>query len=362
MEMQKLKKGDKVAIVSLSSGILGEPFIKHELDLGIKRLEELGLVPVFMDNTLKGLDYIRDNPKSRAEDLKKAFYDNEIKAIITAIGGNDSFKILPYLFDDEEFILAVKNNPKIFTGYSDTTTTHLALNKLGLNTFYGPAFITDFAEFENNMLPYTKNSLMYLFNAPNNYEIKPSDVWYKERTDFSPASVGTLREKFSETNGYEVLQGTGTATGKLIGGCLELFSMLSGYNTNGEDELQAERNKIMAKYPIIPTKEELSGKILFLETSDGKPTPENYRNMIKHLKSIGLFDNISGLLIGKPMDEAYYSEYKEILISELNEFNFPILFNLNFGHSFPRMTLPYGAVAEINADKKTLTLKSSTLK
>ena len=212
------------------------------------------------------------------------------------------------------------------------------------------------------MLPYTKNSLMYLFNAPNNYEIKPSDVWYKERTDFSPASVGTLREKFSETNGYEVLQGTGTATGKLIGGCLELFSMLSGYNTNGEDELQAERNKIMAKYPIIPTKEELSGKILFLETSDGKPTPENYRNMIKHLKSIGLFDNISGLLIGKPMDEAYYSEYKEILISELNEFNFPILFNLNFGHSFPRMTLPYGAVAEINADKKTLTLKSSTLK
>ena len=74
MEMKKLKKGDKVAIVSLSSGILGEPFIKHELDLGIKRLEELGLIPVFMDNSLKGLDYIRENPKSRAEDLKKAFF------------------------------------------------------------------------------------------------------------------------------------------------------------------------------------------------------------------------------------------------------------------------------------------------
>ena len=98
MKINKLNKGDKVAIVSLSSGILGESFIKHELDLGIKRLEELGLVPVFMDNTLKGLDFVKNNPEKRFEDLKNAFKNSEIKAIISAIGGDDSYKLLPYIF------------------------------------------------------------------------------------------------------------------------------------------------------------------------------------------------------------------------------------------------------------------------
>ena len=61
IKANRLKKGDKVAIVSLSSGILGEPFVKHELDLGIKRLEELELVPVFMENSMKGIDFIKNH-------------------------------------------------------------------------------------------------------------------------------------------------------------------------------------------------------------------------------------------------------------------------------------------------------------
>ena len=61
--------------------------------------------------------------------------------------------------EDEEFIRAVKNNPKIFMGYSDTTNNHLMLNKLGLSTFYGPCFLTDIAELDKEMLPYTKNYL-----------------------------------------------------------------------------------------------------------------------------------------------------------------------------------------------------------
>ena len=75
----RLKRGDKVAIVSLSSGILGESFVKHELNLGIKRMQEFGLVPVFMNNTLKGLDFISKHPEARADDLKQAFADDEIK-------------------------------------------------------------------------------------------------------------------------------------------------------------------------------------------------------------------------------------------------------------------------------------------
>ena len=165
MKSKRLSVGNNIAIVSLSSGILGESFIKHELDLGIKRLNEFGLVPKFMNNSLLGLEKLKNNPNLRADDLKQAFFDKNIDGILSAIGGNDAYKLIPHLLGDENFIKSVQNNPKIFMGYSDTTTIHLILNKLGLNTYYGPAFITDFAEFENDMLQKTKKCLLqtYLF-------------------------------------------------------------------------------------------------------------------------------------------------------------------------------------------------------
>ena len=66
LKPQKLNKGDKVAIVSLSRGLLGMPFCKHELDIAIKRLEEFGLIPVIMPNALKDMDYLQNHPEARA--------------------------------------------------------------------------------------------------------------------------------------------------------------------------------------------------------------------------------------------------------------------------------------------------------
>ena len=54
---EKLKQGDKVAIVSLSSGMLGEDFCSHNIEIGLRRLKMFGLEPVFMPNALKGIDY-----------------------------------------------------------------------------------------------------------------------------------------------------------------------------------------------------------------------------------------------------------------------------------------------------------------
>lgn len=72
---RKLKKGDKVAIVSLSSGMLGEEFCSHNIEIGVKRLKEYGLEPVFMPNALKGIEYLQTHPQARAKDLKDAFLD-----------------------------------------------------------------------------------------------------------------------------------------------------------------------------------------------------------------------------------------------------------------------------------------------
>ena len=74
------------------------------------------------------------------------------------------------LMTDEEFINNVKNTPKIFLGFSDTTMNHLMFYRLGLETFYGPSIIADFAELDNDMLPYTKKYFELLLQDNTEYE------------------------------------------------------------------------------------------------------------------------------------------------------------------------------------------------
>ena len=360
-KINKLQKNDKVAIVSLSSGILGESFIKFELDIGIKRLKEFGLIPVFMPNALKGLDFIKNNPEARAQDLKEAFLNPEIKAVICAIGGVDTYRTYPYLMT-EEFKIIVQNNPKIFMGFSDTTANHLMFQKLGLNTFYGPAFLPDFAELANDMLPYTKDAISYLFEAPETYEIKSSPVWYKERESYSPAEVGKNRVQINETKGFECLQGTTLAEGKLLGGCLDVLASLIGVDNAEEERCPRYDQTITSKFNTFPTIDEWKDKIMFFETSDAKMPPEQFESIIKSFKQIGIFNAVNGVLVGKPIDETYYDEYKQILIKELKDYNIPVLYNLNFGHAVPRTIIPYGALAKIDPINKTVCILNSTLK
>ena len=101
-----------IGIVSLSSGIIGEDFVKHEVDLGVQRLKNLGLNPTFLPHSLKGLDFIKDHPEARAEDLIHAFSDDSIDMILCTIGGDDTYRLLPYLFENDQLqkVIKQKNN------------------------------------------------------------------------------------------------------------------------------------------------------------------------------------------------------------------------------------------------------------
>ena len=352
MKPQKLKKGDKIAIVSLSRGLLGMPFCKHQLDIAIKRLKDFGLVPILMPNALKDMKYIEEHPEARASDLKKAFMDKDIKAIITAIGGIDTYKTIPYLMEDEEFKKAVKENPKIFTGFSDTTNNHLMLNRLGLSTFYGPCILVDLAELDKDMLPYTKETFLKFFKNEKSYEITSSPIWYMERENFGTEEIGKPRKSQKETRGFETLNGTGTVTGKLYGGCLE--SIYDAYTGTSSKDIPS----IYKKYNILPTEKEWKEKILFIETSDEKPTPDKLKEMLLELKKKKILSLVRGIIVGKPQDEKYYDEYKEVYKEIFKNLNTPVLFNVNFGHSLPRCLLPYDAEATIDYDNKKITINN----
>ncbi|WP_035358887.1 S66 family peptidase [[Acholeplasma] multilocale] len=333
LKIKHLQKGDKVAIVSLSSGMLGEDFCNHTLEIGTARLEALGLVPVFMENSLKGIEYVKNNPDKRAYDLKAAFLDDDIKAVICAIGGNDTFLTLAHLLDDQEFIEAVENNPKIFLGYSDSTTNHFMFNKLGLPTFYGQSFVTDIAELDTNMLEYSEKAFKRLFDEEFVNNINSSPVWYEERKQFGSDQVGISRIKHGEARGHEYINWRNDIEGIVFGGCLEsIYEMLKPTQGNIQEE-------IFDKYNLYPDLEYWNNKILFLETSEEKPNPETFENMIKAIDDTGTLKVIQALIFAKPQDEVFYEEYKSILSKYANKYNLPVILNINIGHSYPKTIL-----------------------
>ncbi len=319
-------------------------FSNHQLDMGVERLKSLDLHPIFMPNALKGMAYLKENPKARAEDLKTAFADATIKVLICAIGGEDTFRLLPYLLNDEAFLHHVKNTPKLFTGFSDTTVNHLIFYKLGMTSYYGPNFLNDLAELDHEMLPYTTQTFKSFLKNPSITKISPSEVWYEERTDFSEEAINMSRTRHPEQHGYEALRGMGTVSGQLLGGCLEsLYDLLKGAR-------YPEEKALAQKYKIFPKIAEWQDKILFIETSEETATPDHFEQMLEALNDLGIFEVVKAIIVGKPQNERYYQEYKKVLVRVTEPAQTPILYNLNFGHAYPRTILPYGLEAQINFD------------
>lgn len=334
-----------VGIVSLSSGIIGEEFIQFEVEIGLRRLREYGLKVKFMPNALKGIDYIREHPEKRAEDLLQAFRDPEIDMILCAIGGDDTFRLLPYLFDHDELREAVSQ--KVFLGFSDTTINHFMLHKVGLNTFYGQSFLADVCELGPEMLPYSRRYFEELISTGGVREIVPSDIWYGERENFTPEQVG--KELTSHPDrGFELLQGAAVFSGKILGGCID--SMYDFFN----GERHVDMPLLCEKYGLFPALEDWRGHILLLESSEEKMPPEKYRKALKYLKEKGVFDVVSGVLVGKPMDETYVEEYKRHLIDVIGDPRLPVVCNINIGHAEPRCIIPFGVEAVVDAEKQVI--------
>ncbi|MCL2486925.1 MAG: LD-carboxypeptidase [Oscillospiraceae bacterium] len=342
--MRKLKKppklnpGDKAATVSLSWGGAGDDEIRWRYQQGKERLQSLfGLEIVEMPHTLASPSFVYNNPQARAEDLMAAFSDPTVKGIFCCVGGDDTIRLLPFIDYD-----IIRNNPKVFMGYSDSTVNHLMCFKAGLSSIYGPAVLTDFAE--NIKMPeYTVHWLKKaLFSSEPIGEIYPSAEWTSERLEWTAENKNTSR-KFFKNRGYEVLQGSGKAQGHLIGGCIEVFDWLRGTS-------------------FFPDIDDFCGAILFFETSEDKPPPCNIGYILRAMGAMGVLERVNGIVFGKPCDNKYYGEYKpEIkkVLAEYGKSEMPVLYNLSFGHCEPKFCIPYGAKAEIDCDRTAFSILES---
>lgn len=333
---KKLKRGDAVAIVSLSSGMAGDEAFRHRYEQGKKRLEEVfGLKTVTMPNALKGSAYLAKHPEARAKDFMDALKDKNIKGIIYNIGGADTIRLLPYIDFD-----VIKNNPKVFMGYSDTTVNHFMMYKAGITSYYGPSVMCEFAE-NYEMYDYTKKYVdEVLFKNLENITIVSSPKWTSEFLDWSNQDYDSQKRKMHyEKHGYEVLQGNGIFEGELLGGCIDVFPMFIGTE-------------------IWPSINEWENKILFLETSEDEVAPDYIEYYLRNLVAQGIIDKINGIIIGKPQNEKYYEEYKEVyknvIGGEANRPELPILYNVNIGHTAPMCIFPLGQKIKVDLNKKEI--------
>ncbi len=337
-----------VAIVSLSAGTLGESFVKHELDIGVKRLEDYGLSVRFMPHALAGIEYVKNHPEDRAADLLAAFRDPEIDMILCAIGGDDTYRLAPYLFGHGELPAAVSGTDKIFLGFSDTTVNHMMLHKVGIKTFYGQSFLSDVCELDREMLPYTRRYFEELLETGTIRAVTPGDTWYEARTDFSPEQVGVPLPAHPDT-GFELLQGSALFSGKILGGCIDtLFDFFDGGR-------YADMPAVCQTYGLFPSAEDWKGRILLLESSEEYMPPEKYRRALEYFKAAGVFGAVSGVLVGKPMDRKYEAEYKAALTDVIADPTLPVVCNVNIGHALPRCILPFGVEAAVDVNWQKIT-------
>lgn len=330
-----LQHGDKVATISLSWGAAGE--LPHRYAQGKARLEQVfNLQVTETRHALKPADWIYDHPQARAEDLMEAFADPAIKAIISNIGGEDSVRILPHIDLD-----IIRNNPKIFLGFSDSTITHFVCMKAGLGSFYGPSLLTGFAE-NGAMHPYQVDDInRTLFSKETIGEIMPNPAgWTSEFLDWFDPSLQHIPRTLNPPTGWHFIRGKGTVQGRLIGGCMEVMEMLKGTDY----------------WPNLDVWED---SILFLETSEDKPAPNLVRYWLRNYASQGILQRVRGIIFGRPYDDCYTAAYEASLLKVLDEeglSELPVITRMDFGHTAPVFTLPYGRLAAINCAEQSFAI------
>lgn len=320
----KLKVGDEIRIIApaMSYAIFSEELI----NIAKIRFEKLGLRLTLAKHIFEKDNFNSSSIDSRIEDLHDAFEDKNVKAIFTAIGGANSNQLLKYI--DWEII---RNNPKIFCGFSDITALNNSIFvKTGLVTYSGPHYST-FGQklYFDYTLDYFKKCLM----NSESFEIKSSeswsdDEWYKDQDD----------RKLINNNGWLVIN-EGKAIAPILGANLCTFNLLQGTE-------------------YMP---ELDNSVLFLE-DDYVTTPETFDRDLQSLIHLPNFSKVKGIVIGRFQNKSEVTNelLTEIIKTKRELNNIPVVANVDFGHTDPKITFPIGGTVEM--DIKSTDLKINILK
>lgn len=297
----KLKKGDTVGLICTSSCVSEE-----RISQCVETIEKLGYKAKVADNVTTDLaGYMAGDAVVRARWVNRMFECPDVKAIFCIRGGDGSSRIMEHLDYD-----VIRNNPKIFVGYSDVTNLHLAINQnCDLVTSHGPMVSSNMVDsFDEE----SKDSFFEAINAESDIVFRNPEV----------IPVKVLKE--------------GKAEGILVGGNLSLLSASMG----------------------TPYEPDTDGKILFIEEVADPIT--KIEKWIYHLRNAGKLAGCSGILLGqftkiKNDDENY--DYISCIKDALEGISIPVMYDIQSGHGKQIMTLPMGAKCKMDTSSCSIVFK-----
>lgn len=311
----KLQAGDTVAVIapSRSFSILSD----ETTAIANKRFQELGLTLVFGRHIREMDEFASSSIQSRIDDLHTAFSDPKIKGIFTAIGGFNSNQLLRYIDWD-----LIKQNPKVFCGYSDISALNNALfTKTGLVTYSGPHY-SSFGQLLN--FDYTLDYFKKCLFTDASFQVLSStqwsdDAWYLDQQNC----------KLMHNAGMYTIQ-SGEASGTILGANLCTFRTLQGTE-------------------YFP---DLTDSVLFFE-EDYESQPHHIDRDLQSLLLLKDFNKVKGLVFGRfQASSKMTKEMLQMIVATKKELrNMPVIAGVDFGHTSPMITFPIGGEVYIQAHK-----------
>lgn len=325
-KLTPLKRGDSIGIFSPSSPITNS--CPTRFNRSKEYLEQKGFQIIEGSLTGKKDFYRSGSIQERADEFNELIKNPRVKMIMSTIGRMNSNSILPYIDYD-----AFKANPKIIIGYSDVSAILLAIYaQTGISTYYGPALVASLGElppFVDETYQYLEDIIMKDMIFPYTYETPI--YWTDEKIDWE-----SQRRPKKERANQLVTVYDGTVQGRLIGGNLNTIQGIWG-----------------SEY--MPEIKE--GDILFIE--DSLKDIATIERSFSFLNVNGIFDKISGIILGK---HELFDDLKtgrkpyEVLLEVLDQRKIPFLAEFDCCHTHPMLTLPIGAMVELNASDQKLSI------
>jgi muramoyltetrapeptide carboxypeptidase len=292
---KRLKKGDTVAFTA-PAGIV---FDKNDFERMEAELTDMGLNVVFGEYVRHRHGYFSGTDRQRARDLNRFFADPDIDGIVAVRGGWGCARILPYLDFD-----MIRENPKVYCGFSDNTTLHLA-----------------FLEYCN----------MVSYHGPNG----ASEWTNLTRSNFEEVLMEGKQAIFESNSEVDVLY-PGLSEGRLIGGNLTILTTSLG----------------------TPYQPDTDGAILYVE--DIAEPPYKIDRMLTHLREAGMMDNLKGFMFGGctncPESSGANFTLREVLKQHIRPLTVPSVLGVDISHDPDNFTVPVGLRARLDADKGTFRL------
>lgn len=337
-KLNKLQKGDKVAVLSPSFAAPGK--WPHVYELGLKRLKDIfGLEPVEFLTTKK----LGASGEERAKDLIAAFENKEIKGVISTLGGDDQITYIKTL-PPEPFI----KNPKPFFGYSDNTHFENFLWLNGIPSYYGGCLFNQFAE-QVKINDYTLKYLKVALFDQGEKEIEASKEYSDIGLDWNePENLS--KKRAYEKNGGWIWDGNQSVEGVTWGGCVESID-------------ETLRHGIE-----IPPLDDFENIVLMTETSEEIPSANYVQRVYRAFGERGILERVRAVLVGRPkawefnnqktkeQRSAYKKEQREVIIEVVRKYNqsIPIVQNMDFGHTEPQIPFPYGSIVKLDGTNKKI--------